>query len=249
MPSPVNIALTGLRNSSRRMETVAHNVANSATPGFMAQKVRSSDIAAEGSGLGVAIEAVLHSPVPGPLMPTDRWSDLAIMGDGFFAVADENGNIFYTRNGSFTVDENGNLMTLNGYRVLNISGNPVPSLPSGENFSVNSNGEIVMVSADGTITPLGPDYTIGIARIDNEDLMVSEGGTLYSLKPDVPAPELVQAGQGNGLTVLSGFVQMSNTDIAEEMVQGILAKTSYEANLKVVSTSNEMTENLLDTVG
>ncbi|MEJ5300876.1 MAG: flagellar hook basal-body protein [Thermodesulforhabdaceae bacterium] len=245
----MSISLSGMINAAQRMNVISHNVANTQTPGFKAQRVHSADVVTgSGEGAGVSLLALSHSTSPGPIIETGDWSNLALNGSGYFALQDPSGKVHYTRNGSFHLDDQGFLVNDQGYRLMNSQGNPIPSLdPSSYNaFQVDDQGHIWGIRSDGTVQNLGNDYQIGVAKFPNESGLVSEGGTLYMASPQSGPPDMGQPGSdGRGL-LISGFIEGSNVRIEEEMVGTILAKTAYEANAKVISTANDMNKALLD---
>ncbi len=242
-----HIALSGMKESVRRLQVSSHNVANSLTNGFKASEIRSADMVAAGQGMGVNTLAIFHATDMGPFINTGRMTDVAISGRGYFVLQDSNGKTFYTRNGSFHKDSQGFLVNDEGLRVINADGNPIPAIPEGfSDVQIGNDGKIRAVDSSGNIVELGNDYTVGVALIQDEANLVEEGGTLYSLPPGSPNPELGVPGEGERGTLVSGFLEGSNVDISKEMVNQVMAKNAYEANLKVLEVSKEMTESLLE---
>ncbi len=242
-----HIALSGMKESVRRLQISSHNVANSLTNGFKASEVRSADMVASGQGMGVSTLAVLHSTGMGPLITTGRMTDVAISGKGFFVLQDSNGKTFYTRNGSFHKDVQGFLVNDEGLRVVNADGNPIPAIPEGfSDIQIGRDGRMRAVDNNGNIVELGDEYTVGVALIQDEANLVEEGGTLYSLPAGSSDPQIGVPGEGGRGMLVSGFLEGSNVDIGREMVNQVMAKNMYEANLKVLEVSNEMTESLLE---
>lgn len=249
MSGASSIALSGLRNTARHLNIVAHNMANLQTPGFKAQQLRSSDVVApQGHGAGVMSLAVTHSLASGPLVPKGEWSHLAINGSGFFAVQDPQGKIFYTRNGTFHLDDQGFLVNDQGYKVLNSKGNPMPTLDFSTygSFSIDDHGRIWGLKPDGTIENLGDNYQVGIATFTSEGSLTSAGGTLYLPGPQSGSPNFGAPGSEGKGTIISGFTEGSNVSVEQEMIGMTMAKAVYTSNLKVISTENSMKKALLD---
>ncbi len=241
------IAVSGMKEAAKRLEISSHNIANASTNGFKATEMRSADVVSNNQGAGVGTLAVYHSTEFGPLISTGRTTNVAISGNGYFVVQDENGRLYYTRNGSFHKNAQGYLVNDSGYRVVNAAGVPIPQIPDNyTQLQIGSDGKIWAIDGDGRLVELGPDYTIGIAMIQNEQAIQQQGQTLYTPSVDEPTPDIDAPGIGGRGTLLAGFVEGSNVDIAEEMVNTLLAKRMYEANVKVVETSSKMMESLLD---
>lgn len=125
-------AVSGLNAASAGLDSIGNNIANSATNGFKGATTSFADMfAGSGVGLGVNVAAVTQNFKDGPITRTDRPTDVAISGNGFFRVQDQNGDIFYSRDGQFIRDKSGNLvnnqgMTVTGYPAgLDENGNVV----------------------------------------------------------------------------------------------------------------------------
>lgn len=244
----MSISLSGMMDVSRRMNVTAHNIANIQTAGFRAQQIRSADVVYDGHGAGVTTLAVTHSSVPGYLIESSEWSNVSINGSGYFAVQDSQGKTYYTRNGSFRMNEQGYLVNEQGYRLLNANGNPIPALDFNTytSFQIDERGQIRGVTSNGALVDLGQDYQIGVTKFNNEVSLISKGGTLYSSSIQSGAPSMGQPGTDGRGSLISGFIEGSNVSLEEEMVNMIVAKAAYKANAKVISTEDEMNKTLLD---
>ncbi|MBW1976321.1 MAG: flagellar hook basal-body protein [Deltaproteobacteria bacterium] len=197
--------VSGLRAFSTAISVVSDNVANAGTTAFKANEIRFADL------------------VGGYY---SKWSDIAINGEGFFQVQDSNGNIFYTRDGSFYVDLNGNMISYLGYQLLDSSESPIQlETDTYSNFVIQSNGEIYGVDADGNMsdTPLA---TIGLVNFRDPNGLIRVGNNLFR--------EGANAGK-DGYTI-----EGSNVDLAEELVNLIVYQANYNANTKTVSTAADM---------
>lgn len=241
-------ALTGMSEAVRRLEVTSHNVANALTPGFKAGDLRSADVAGDPAGSGVRTLAITRDPSSGPLIMTGNNTDFAIVGSGYFAVQNQEGETFFTRNGSFRLNEERQLVNSQGYRLLNSQGNPIPELPQAQNWRIAENGEVLLQDYSGNWVPAGNEYRIGIASIPSEEGLVSAGGTLYRVGAESGAPQMGAPGENGRGTLVQGFIEGSNVAIEREMVNSLVAKQMYEANLKVAQTGNEMTQELIDRI-
>lgn len=232
----------------RRLEVTSHNVANALTPGFKAGEVRSADVVASPAGDGVKTLAVTKDLSSGPLIMTGMNSDLAIVGSGYFAVESSEGERYLTRNGTFRLDEDRQLVTPEGHRLLNAQGNPIPALPEAQNWKVTENGEIYLQDSSGNWAPAGDEYRIGVASVPSEEGLISAGGTLYRAGAESGVPQIGYPGENGRGTLLQGFIEGSNVALEREMVNSVMARQLYEANLRVAQTGNEMTEELVDRI-
>jgi flagellar basal-body rod protein FlgG len=169
----------------------------------------------------------------GNFIETGRTLDVALCGKGFFVIETPQGPL-YTRNGTFRLDENKQLVDLAGRIVAGQSG-PV-SIPDAVGLSQ------ISVASDGTIS--GNDIAIGQLKLvdfgDNEQKLVPVGLNCYQ------APVNVEPEDAEKLIVKQGFQEGSNVQMVEELVDMIMVSRLYEANMKLLSKSGETTKNLLD---
>ena len=319
-------AVSGLRVHQTMLDVTGNNIANVNTFGFktgravfednLSQIIRgaSAPVAAAGGGrgigginpaqvgLGARLGAITNIFSQGGLQVTNQTTDVAIQGDGFFIV-DKAGANFYTRNGAFNFDTDGNLVTSNGSYVLgyqyaaggapnpsgqkyNPSGNkyvdggdptaadatvkPTPiKLPSAlakdasdagawkdligvpndagvpvamESYQINPDGKLVGSFSDGSKRVFGQ---LALTNFNNPPGLEKVGGSMYRETTNSGGPETgVPAAGGRG-TVESGTLEMSNVDLAQEFTNLIVAQRGFQANSKVVSTSDEVLSDLI----
>lgn len=227
-------ALSGLRTSAQRLQNSANNLANIQTSGFKKSTVNSSEVKSGGS----RVTSISRVNVQGGILPTGNPTDLAIDGNGFFQVALPNGGTGFTRAGRFTTNAAGNLVTADGNAV-------VPQI----NIPGNSTG--VSVSSTGQVSALvgGAAQVVGqieLADFNNPSGLTAQGGNIFTESNSSGAPVLGNPGAGGLGTILSGSLELSNVDIAEEMVNLITAKAAFTANTKVIKAADEMIGTLLD---
>ena len=124
-------AVSGLNAAAANLDTIGNNISNSATYGFKGATVSFADVfAGSGAGLGVKVSGISQNFKDGSITTTNRPTDVAISGGGFFRIEDSNGGVFYSRNGEFGKDKNGYLtnmqgMRITGYPVQNVDGKNV----------------------------------------------------------------------------------------------------------------------------
>jgi flagellar basal-body rod protein FlgG len=189
-------------------------------------------------GLGTRAVATARDFTQGNLQQTGNNLDLAINGKGFFQITMPDGTTAYTRDGSFKLDNQGQIVTNNGYVVQ-------PGL------TVPANAQSVTVAADGTVSVTLPGQatpqTLGqfqTASFINPQGLDPLGQNLYAETASSGTPN-TGAPQSNGLGALQqGFVETSNVNVVEELVQMIQTQRAYELNSKAVSTSDQMLQRL-----
>ena len=234
MLGPIFSALTGLKNASQRLQNSANNVANINTAGFKISDVNSADIK---SG-GTRVNDVSKSNTQGALIPTGNPLDLAISGNGFFQVTNPNGGTSFTRSGSFKLDGGGNIVDASGNALV-----PAVNVPGNNaGISVGANGQI-SAQVGGQPEVLGQ---IQLANFANPSGLSAAGGNLLNESAGSGAPVVGGPGEGGRGTVLSGFLEGSNVDITEEIVDQIVAKAAFKANVNVIKANDELLGTILD---
>lgn len=248
-------AATGMEAQQLNLNTIANNLANVNTPGFKRSKIEFQDLLyqnprASGSdsgggnlvptgvevGNGSRVAATSKVFTQGQLTATGEKLDIAIQGDGFYEIQRPDGTRAYTRDGSFKLNAQGQVVTVDGLPVL--SGfQPIPVGTT--SIAVSEDGQVTMQGANGTQT-----FTVTLARFANPAGLRSMGGNLYEETAASGTPELGKPGeQGFGRTI-QGYIENSNVNIVEEMVSLIVAQRAYEINSKSIQTSDEMLQNV-----
>jgi flagellar basal-body rod protein FlgG len=251
------IAKTGMEAQQTQLDTISHNLANVGTNGFkrghvvfedlIYQNLRQAGAASSDQtnlptglqmGLGVRPVATSRIFTQGNLQQTSNNLDLAIKGQGFFQVQLPDGTTGYTRDGSFQVDGNGQLVTNNGYVVQ--PGITIP--PNAQSVTIGADGT-VSVSLSGQAAP----QTVGqltIASFVNPAGLDPRGQNVWAETAASGAPAAGQPGS-NGLGALQqGYVETSNVNVVEELVAMIQTQRAYELNSKAIQTSDQMLQRL-----
>lgn len=182
---------------------------------------------------GVKLDKVVTDFTDGGIIDTGNKLDFAITGEGFFKVQDETGNMYYTRDGSFTIDRDGTLITKDGKRVL------------GQNGPIILSSKDVEANTDGTITLNGA--TIGklsIVDIENKEDLRKIGNNLYTAVQNGEIREAEFTGR-----VLNGHIESSNVDIIKEMVSMITGFRNYESSQKIINTQDELLGKVVNELG
>lgn len=248
-------AATGMEAQQLNLNTIANNLANVNTPGFKRSKIEFQDLLyqkprAVGSnsgggnlvptgievGNGSRVAATSKVFTQGQLTQTGEKLDLAIQGDGFFEVQRPDGTIGYTRDGSFKLNAQGQVVTVDGLPIL--SG--FQAIPAGtSSINIAQNGEVTLQSASGT-----QSFRLTMTRFANPSGLRSLGGNLYEETAASGTPEIGAPGEAGFGAIIQGFTEASNVNIVEEMVNLIVAQRAYEINSKSIQTSDEMLQNI-----
>ncbi len=248
-------AATGMEAQQLNLNTIANNLANVNTTGFKRSKIEFQDLlyqkprsagaeAAGGNviptgteiGTGARVAATSKVFTQGQVTQTGKELDIAIQGDGFFEVQRPDGTTAYTRDGSFNLNASGQVVTSDGLPVL--SG--FQAVPTGTtSISVAETGEVTVEGPSGSQT-----YRISLTRFANPAGLKSLGGNLYEETNASGTPEQGNPGEQGFGQVLQRYLEGSNVNIVEEMVNLIVAQRAYEINSKSIQTSDEMLQNV-----
>lgn len=262
MPSSaLHVARTGLEAQDTRMRVIANNLANVSTTGFKRDRAnfatlayqdariagqQSSNETAYATGLnlgtGVGIQATTRIDSQGTLQVTNNSLDLALDGDGYFQVAQPGGQLAYTRAGNFSRSAEGQLVTAQGYVVQ-----PPITVPEGASaITVAQDGTVSAVVA-GTAEPtqLGQ---ITIASFTNPGGLQSKGDNFLVETGASGAAQIGAAGDGGRGHIRQGYLEASNVNVVEELVDMIECQRAYEINSKMVSAVDEMLKNANQTL-
>jgi flagellar basal-body rod protein FlgG len=257
----MNLALwaakTGLDAQNTRMAVISNNLANVNTTGFKAGRAAFQDLMYQnvrqvGSqstqntqystgltlGTGVRIVATEKDYTQGAVNQTNNALDVAVNGRGFLQITQPDGTIAYTRDGEFTLDNQGNVVTSAGQPLL-----PAINIPAGtQSVSIGTDGTVTAVSASN---PKGT--TIGqiqLADFINEEGLQPVGNNLLVESASSGAPQVGTAGT-NGLgTLQQNTLETSNVNSVTELVNMIECQRSYEMNSKAISTTDQMLQYL-----
>ncbi len=246
-------AKTGLESQQVQLDVIANNLANVSTNGFKKSRAVFEDLLYQNMrqpgawatnqtnlpsgmqiGTGVRPVATERLHTQGGLQETGNSRDLAINGQGFFQVLMPDGTTAFTRDGSFQVDQNGQMVTAGGYPV-----EPAIFIPD--------NALSISVSADGIVSITEPGNSdsqqvgqLTLSTFVNSAGLESIGENLYlETTASGPRNENIPGLNGAG-RLYQGYVETSNVNVVEEMVNMIQTQRAYEINSKAVQTSDEM---------
>jgi len=253
----LHIARTGLDAQQTQLDVVSNNLANVSTTGFKKSRAVFEDLLYQtirqpgaqssqqtqlpsGFQLGVGVRPVATERLftQGSLTQTNNPLDVAINGRGFFQIQMPDGSLAYTRDGSFQTDSQGNLVTASGYALL-----PNMQIPANALTTTIGRDGIVSVTTPGNATPtqLGQ---IQLATFINAAGLQSQGENLFLETAASGAPLPNNPGT-DGMGVLNqSFIETSNVNVAEELVNMIIAQRAYELNSRAITTSDQMLQRL-----
>ena len=253
------ISKTGMEAQQMQLDTISNNLANVSTTGFKRSNVAFEDLmyqnlrqvgsaSSEQSqlptglqlGTGVRVVGTARQFTQGNVQQSSNNLDVAIQGNGFFQVTMPDGSIGYTRDGSFKINAQGQVVTSNGFAVAN-------------GITVPANAENLVISADGNVTASIKENgrmverqigTLALASFINPAGLEPRGQNMYietaaSGQPNTGTPGL------NGMgSLMQGYLETSNVNVVQELVTMIQTQRAYEMNSKAIQTSDQMLQKL-----
>ncbi len=255
--SSLSTAITGLEASQIQLDVSGNDLANVNTTGFKSSSVEQTSVPVQSFsssdsnqsigvqvGQGTQVSAVSTNYSSGGLVRTGFASDLSIGGNGFFEVVAPNGDTYFTRNGDFTVDAQGFVRTPEG-GFLSAGGAAIQVPKNAIGYSVAQNGTVSASFSDGSTANIGQ---IDVATFNNENGLINTGGGLFKPTQASGTPTYSAAGTNGAGTIQQGYLEASNVDVTNEMVNQIVALNGFQANAKVVQVSNKESKTLLSLV-
>lgn len=248
--------ISGLKNFQQKLDVIGNNIANVNTFGFKKGRVTFSDMVNQNiqgakanngtiggvnpkqAGLGATISTIDNIHIQGSIQNTNRPLDLAISGDGYFTVTDGSQN-YYTRSGNFYLDETGQMVNSDGFMLQ-------PSItipPDTQSFSIDPAGVVSYIDNEGALQTAGQ---LEIATFSNPTGLEKKGGNLFSQTVNSGDPNVVTAGTGGSGKLAVGALEMSNVDLSEEFTEMITAQRGFQANTRIITTSDKILEELVN---
>jgi flagellar basal-body rod protein FlgF len=234
----MHVALSGQIVLQRKLDAIAHNVANTNTPGFRAQEITFASIFAQTGDKETAFAGSgsdFTSLRTGGLLKTDNPLDVAVLGDSWLAVKTPTGTA-YTKDGRMQMLESGELRTMTGLQVLDVSGSPLTLDPA--------NGA-ARISRDGMITQAGAQVgAIGLFQIDRTAKLTAAGTSGFITdKPATPVLDFVKNG------VAQGFIENSNVNPVMEMSRLIAVQRTFESVSAAIDGQDTALRDAIRTLG
>jgi flagellar basal-body rod protein FlgG len=251
------ISKTGLDAQQTQMDVISNNLANVSTSGFKRSRAVFEDLLYQtmrqpgaqtsqqtqlpsGMQVGTGVRPVATEKIftQGNLQQTNNNKDVAISGSGFFQVMMPDGSAAYTRDGSFQVDNQGQLVTASGFVVQ-----PAITIPAdAQSFTVGRDGT-VSVTQTGNAQPVQVG-TLQLTTFINPAGLESKGENLYVETSASGTPNVNTPGVNGAGVLTQGYVETSNVSVVEELVSMIQTQRAYEINSKAITTSDQMLQRL-----
>ncbi len=249
-------AASGMKAQQLNMDVISNNLANVNTTAYKKQKAEFKDLLYvnlrttnlnDGEGTPVNLQ-IGHGAMPvattrlfttGNLERTDNPFDVAINGEGFFAIETPNGDIYYTRDGNFKLsveDDQMRLVTSDGYTILSTDEDAIYLEEGMRDIAISESGLITAETEDGEFVDIG---TIALVKFINPEGLRSIGKNFYIETVSSGEPIYMEDGERTG-DIIQNYLEMSNVQIVDEMVRLITAQRAYEINSKTIQTADEM---------
>jgi flagellar basal-body rod protein FlgG len=257
----MNLALwaakTGLDAQNTQMAVIANNLANSNTTGYKADRATFQDlmyqnvqqVGAQSTqntqystglslGTGVRIAATEKNYLQGSVLQTGGNLDMSVTGSGFFQITMPDGTLSYTRDGSFSLDAQGNVVTASGFPI-----SPAITIPiTAQSVTIGSDGTVSITTAGSAkATTVGQ---IQLANFINVEGLQPTGNNLLTESAASGAPQVGSPGTSGLGTVTQGSLETSNVNTVTELVNMITCQRAYEMNSKAISTTDQMLQYL-----
>lgn len=265
--------VAGMKGFQVKLDVIGNNIANVNTVGFKKGRVMFQDALSQNIGgvtrpeegeiggtnprqvgLGVNIGSIDTIHTPGSPMSTGKPEDLLIEGDGFFLVLppgvdDADGGALLTRAGNFHIDALGQLVTSQGYRVATEGGELIdPEVY--KSIVISNNGEIIGVTEDDEIEVID---TLLVGFVNNPGGLRKVGGSFYQLTANAhpegefePTTVTDAVDDGRVMQIIAGALEMSNVDLTEEFTEMIIAQRGFQANSRIITTSDEVLQEVVN---
>ncbi|KRN30742.1 flagellar hook-basal body complex protein [Liquorilactobacillus mali] len=284
--------VSGMKGFQTKMDVISDNIANVNTMGFKASRVIFEDLMSQNTstsssasnnlggtnakqiGLGTKTGSIDKDTSAGSPQSTGRALDFYINGGGYFIVQNETGEDLYTRDGAFSRDNQGNLTTSDGLKVMGRAATtPLTEYTDGTDTdaALAASGNLSALTIPSTITVNGETLNYDSVSVDQNGLVIGKygsqnfvlgqislatfnnaaglenvGGNNYAVSANSGAAIVSNPGDTGTGTVVSGELEMSNVDLSSEFTEMIIANRAYQANAKTITTSDEMLQTLIN---
>lgn len=258
--------ISGMKNFQTKLDVIGNNIANVSTTGFKKGRVTFQDMmaqtttAAQGPipggrgginasqvGLGSQLGSIDNIHTQGFRQTTNNPLDLSIQGDGMFVLNNEvtgaGEETYYTRAGNFYLDEVGNIVNADGYYLQDVNGGNINIPSTAQSFNIQSDGSVNFIDEDGNPDTAGQ---IALANFSNPAGLELAGNNLYLHSPNAGVETIVAPDSDGVGSIVSNSLEMSNVDLAEEFTEMITAQRGFQANTRIITTSDEILQELVN---
>ncbi|TFJ94670.1 flagellar basal body rod protein FlgG [Lentibacillus salicampi] len=253
--------ISGMKGFQTKLDVIGNNIANVNTAGFKKGRVTFQDLLSQTTtgasgptddrggvnpsqvGLGSQLGSIDDIHTQGFSQTTSNPLDLQLEGDGMFVLETPNGQA-YTRSGNFYLDTDGSIVNSDGYYLVGSDGNSPLTIPDdATSINIQKDGTVSYVDGQNNVVN---DQQIGVAVFSNPAGLQKDGGNTY-LETDNSGEANIAAPEANGAaTIVSGALEMSNVDLAEEFTEMITAQRGFQANTRIITTSDEILQELVN---
>ncbi|MDD3363861.1 MAG: flagellar basal-body rod protein FlgG [Syntrophomonas sp.] len=247
-------ASTGMYAQQLNVDTIAHNMSNVNTAGYKKERVEFQDLLYQmikrpaatetanepvGLSVGLGVKPVAINTLfgQGNLQQTENTLDVAISGQAFFKIKLPNEEIQYSRDGSFKLDGLGQMVTSDGNLV--VGAEPITA-EDATDINIDADGTVTYMSPSESATEAQPAGKIELAKFVNPAGLEKVGSNLYKATPNSGEPTEWDPTTDTSVSLQSGYLEMANVKVVEEMVSLITAQRAYDINSKVIQASDEM---------
>lgn len=258
--------VAGMKGFQTKLDVIGNNIANVNTVGFKSSRVMFKDMLSQSMGgasaptdtmggvnpkqvgLGSTVSSIDTIHLGGSAQTTNQPLDLRIDGDGFFGVMLGESGPYLTRAGNFHIDASRNIVTSDGMRVVDSGGTALEPLEEDVvGLSITQDGTLMLSKSDGTVEA---GAQIGITRVVNPEGLEKIGGNLYRVTLNAVPDELTWSGgndpdAGTG-AVIAGQLEMSNVELTNEFTEMIVAQRGFQANSRIITTSDEILQEVVN---
>ncbi|MBM7647125.1 flagellar hook protein FlgE [Bacillus ectoiniformans] len=252
--------ISGMKGFQTKLDVIGNNISNVNTFGYKKGRVTFKDMVSQqisgatgpgtigGTnpkqvGLGTQISTIDTIHTQGSLQTTARPLDLGISGDGFF-VLKKGTETLYTRSGNFYLDKDGSIVNGDGYYLQGGTNTANP-----QQIKIGTAAQSFSIGADGSISVVGDTATnapILLAKFPNPDGLQKAGQNNFIETANSGEPDLNNPGVGGNGTLVAGALEMSNVDLSEEFTEMIVAQRGFQANTRIITTSDEILQELVN---
>ncbi|MDP3516292.1 MAG: flagellar basal-body rod protein FlgF [Pseudohongiella sp.] len=237
MDKALYISMTGASQTMRAQAIHAHNMANASTNGFRADLAQARSMQVYGEGMPSRVYSMTENPgtdfSKGPLQQTGNSLDVAVSGEGWIAVQTPDGSEAYTRAGDLKISVFGELMTGNGLPVLG-NGGPIV-LPPHESIEIGEDGTVSLRELGQAADVLAAVDRVKLVNVDQADMIKGSDGLLRRRDGFDAVPD-------GSVQLVSGYLEGSNVNMVDSMVEMINLTRNYEMNVKLIQTLQQNSE-------
>ncbi|API93892.1 flagellar basal-body rod protein FlgG [Virgibacillus pantothenticus] len=252
--------ISGMKGFQTKLDVIGNNIANVNTSGFKKGRVTFQDMMSQTNsgaqgptatrgginpvqvGTGSQLGSIDNVHTQGFRQTTGRPLDLMLEGDGMFIVQG-NGTTYYTRAGNFYLDNDGRIVDANGFYLQDIDGRELRIPQDAKSFSIESDGTITYVNADGDPVNGGQ---IALASFSNPGGLEKAGSNLFLNSENAGYNGIVAPESDGAAKIVSSALEMSNVDLSEEFTEMITAQRGFQANTRIITTSDEILQELVN---